>query len=42
MTRQGLRQAIKAYIFRSMYHIAQAYTLFTAAALLLAGLLLRP
>jgi len=25
-----------------MYHIAQVYTLFTAAAFLLAGLLLRP
>jgi hypothetical protein len=37
-----LRQAIKAYIFLNMYHIAQVYTLLTAAALLLAGLLLRP
>jgi len=39
---RGLRQAIKAYIFRDMYRIAQANTLFLPASLLLAGLLLRP
>jgi len=37
-----LHQAIKAYMFRNMYRIAQANTLLSAAALLPAGLLLRP